>query len=197
MCGSPGAGKSSYYWKHLQPLGYARVNQDVLKTVRAWLLRCRDARVVRRLSNILKQREKCIKAATVLLEQGTSVVVGKSLRNPARQQLHRKSKLILVDNTNADPGTRAIWVNLAKERNVPIRCVHFTASQRLCEHNDTVRALNLGSEVSCNARAQHQPCPKELLPTREERICGVIGLPGGRRKVLGTSMHPRLENCRC
>jgi hypothetical protein len=34
-CGSPGAGKSSYYWKYLQPLGYARVNQDILKTVRA------------------------------------------------------------------------------------------------------------------------------------------------------------------
>jgi hypothetical protein len=30
------------------------------------------------LSNTLKQREKCIKAAAVLLEQGTSVVVGKS-----------------------------------------------------------------------------------------------------------------------
>lgn len=33
FCGSPGAGKSSFYWKHLQPLGYARVNQDILKTV--------------------------------------------------------------------------------------------------------------------------------------------------------------------
>jgi bifunctional polynucleotide phosphatase/kinase len=35
FCGSPGAGKSSFYWKHLQPLGYARVNQDILKTVSA------------------------------------------------------------------------------------------------------------------------------------------------------------------
>ena len=34
FCGSPGAGKSSFYWKHLQPLGYERVNQDILKTVR-------------------------------------------------------------------------------------------------------------------------------------------------------------------
>jgi bifunctional polynucleotide phosphatase/kinase len=33
FCGSPGAGKSSYYWKMLQPLGYERVNQDILKTV--------------------------------------------------------------------------------------------------------------------------------------------------------------------
>lgn len=34
LCGSPGAGKSSYYWRNLQPLGYGRVNQDILKTVR-------------------------------------------------------------------------------------------------------------------------------------------------------------------
>jgi bifunctional polynucleotide phosphatase/kinase len=33
FCGSPGSGKSSFYWKHLQPLGYGRVNQDILKTV--------------------------------------------------------------------------------------------------------------------------------------------------------------------
>ena len=33
FCGSPGAGKSSFYWRHLEPLGYARVNQDILKTV--------------------------------------------------------------------------------------------------------------------------------------------------------------------
>lgn len=32
--GSPGAGKSTFYWKTLKPLGYERVNQDILKTVR-------------------------------------------------------------------------------------------------------------------------------------------------------------------
>jgi bifunctional polynucleotide phosphatase/kinase len=33
FCGSPGAGKSSFYWTTLKPLGYERVNQDLLKTV--------------------------------------------------------------------------------------------------------------------------------------------------------------------
>lgn len=32
FCGSPGAGKSSFYWRVLQPQGYERVNQDILKT---------------------------------------------------------------------------------------------------------------------------------------------------------------------
>lgn len=35
------------------------------------------------LSNILKQREKCVKAATALINEGTCVVVGTLLRDPA------------------------------------------------------------------------------------------------------------------
>ncbi|EXJ71332.1 uncharacterized protein A1O5_05138 [Cladophialophora psammophila CBS 110553] len=98
FCGSPGAGKSTFYWDVLQPLGYERVNQDILKT-----------------------REKCIRKAKELLEAGLSVA---------------------VDNTNADMETRAYWVKVAREFNVPIRCVRFTASTRLAEHNDAVRAMN-------------------------------------------------------
>ncbi|KAH7094628.1 polynucleotide kinase 3 phosphatase-domain-containing protein [Paraphoma chrysanthemicola] len=109
FCGSPGAGKSSYYWRTLQPLGYSRVNQDILKT-----------------------REKCIKTATALIQDGTSVV---------------------IDNTNADPDTRAVWVSLAQKLNVPIRCVLFTAPAKLCEHNDTFRALNIGTETNPESRS--------------------------------------------
>ncbi|APA12430.1 hypothetical protein sscle_09g072000 [Sclerotinia sclerotiorum 1980 UF-70] len=52
FCGSPGAGKSTFFWKQLEPLGYARVNQDTLKT-----------------------RDKCFKAAEQFLDEGKSVVV--------------------------------------------------------------------------------------------------------------------------
>ncbi|ORY12270.1 polynucleotide kinase 3 phosphatase-domain-containing protein [Clohesyomyces aquaticus] len=108
FCGSPGAGKSSFYWRYLEPLGYARVNQDILKT-----------------------RDKCIKTAVVLLQEGNSVV---------------------VDNTNADPDTRSSWTALASKLKVPIRCVHFTAPAKVCEHNDTVRALNLSPETNPEKR---------------------------------------------
>lgn len=98
FCGSPGAGKSTFYWDYLKPLGYERINQDLLKT-----------------------RPKCIKVAKEHLAAGRSVV---------------------VDNTNADPETRSQWINVAKEYNIPIRCVYFSASPTLCRHNNAVRAAN-------------------------------------------------------
>ncbi|WPH01075.1 putative HAD-superfamily hydrolase,subfamily IIIA, polynucleotide kinase 3 phosphatase [Acrodontium crateriforme] len=111
FCGSPGSGKSTFYWRQMESLGYARVNQDLLKT-----------------------RDKCMRAASELLEEGRSVV---------------------VDNTNADVETRALWIGLAKKFNVPIRLIHFTCSAKLCEHNDTVRAL--GGELM-------NPESRTLLP---------------------------------
>jgi predicted kinase len=47
-----------------------------------------------------------------------------------------------LDNTNASVEARKHWIDLAQELSIPIRCIRFTASARLCEHNDAVRALN-------------------------------------------------------
>ncbi|KAF7620018.1 polynucleotide kinase 3'-phosphatase [Aspergillus flavus] len=59
FCGSPGAGKSTFYWDYLEPLGYERVNQDILKT-----------------------RPKCIKVAKEHLTAGRSVVVDNTNADP-------------------------------------------------------------------------------------------------------------------
>lgn len=56
-----------------------------------------------------------------------------------------------VDNTNADLDVRSHWFALAEKHNVPVRCVHFTAPTKLCEHNDTVRALG-GESVNPEKR---------------------------------------------
>lgn len=98
FCGSPGAGKSTFYWENLKPLGYERINQDILKS-----------------------RDRCLKVARDQLNAGMSMA---------------------IDNTNADINTRAHWLRLGQEFRVPVRCVHFTTTTRLCEHNDSVRALN-------------------------------------------------------
>ena len=52
FCGSPGAGKSSFFWDVLKPQGYERVNQDLLKT-----------------------RDRCLKVARDYLTAAESVVV--------------------------------------------------------------------------------------------------------------------------
>ena len=61
----------------------------------------------------------------------------------------------ILDNTNADPDTRKLWIQLAQKAGVPIRCLHFTTPPKICEHNDIVRALNEG---------QFNPEKRTILP---------------------------------
>ena len=55
--------------------------------------------------------------------------------------MRRSLRLIATDNTNGDLETRAVWIRLSQNFGLPIRCVFFSAPPKLCEHNNTVRAL--------------------------------------------------------
>lgn len=137
--GSPGAGKSTFFRKYLEPKGYGRVNQDLLKT-----------------------RGKCISRAREMLEGGMSVAIGPTIfRLPQQFSL---ADILRADNTNADVKTRAIWIELANKSNIKARCVYFTTPADICQHNDAVRAF-AGIEVrgptvpmyrgSCRFRPPH------------------------------------------
>ena len=61
-----------------------------------------------------------------------------------------------TDNTNADLETRLVWITLAKELKLPIRCIHFLSPPELCRHNNAVRAAN--KELVSNV-THHYLCP--------------------------------------
>jgi bifunctional polynucleotide phosphatase/kinase len=84
--GTPGAGKSSFFKKHLEPLGYQRANQDTLKS-----------------------RERCIKLTEDCLGQGKSVVIDNTNPDPDV----RKIWISLAKKFNAP--VRCVWFNTDKE----------------------------------------------------------------------------------
>lgn len=73
----------------------------------------------------LGTRQKCLHAAEAELRDGRSVC---------------------IDNTNADIATRKHWLDLAMSFSIPARCVHFTASTTLAQHNNYVRVFGTPRE---------------------------------------------------
>ncbi|KAF9190919.1 hypothetical protein BGZ51_008068 [Haplosporangium sp. Z 767] len=69
----------------------------------------------------LKTRDKCLKA------------VEESLKN---------TKAVVVDNTNPDVATRALYIALAQKYKVPVRCFLFVADKNLATHNNYFRAFH-------------------------------------------------------
>ncbi|KAI0393237.1 DNA kinase/phosphatase Pnk1 [Xylariaceae sp. FL0594] len=98
FCGPPGAGKSTFYWKHLKPLGYERVNQDTLKS-----------------------RAKCFKAAAEYLEEGNSIVIDNTNPDPDG----RKEWIQLAKKHNVP--IRCVWFKIPKalcEHNDVVRALN-------------------------------------------------------------------------
>jgi bifunctional polynucleotide phosphatase/kinase len=96
--GYPCLGKSSFYRRHFQPIGYKHVNQDTLKT-----------------------RDKCIKAVEQALGTGESCVVGEFCL--IFSGFPFIVPLCNADNTNRDVKTRKYYVDVARRLGVPVRYV--------------------------------------------------------------------------
>lgn len=73
----------------------------------------------------LKTKEKCVKACQEALSQNQSVV---------------------IDNTNPEVATRQLYIKIAKQYNVPVRCFYFGDNEDLAQHNNYYRALYKGAE---------------------------------------------------
>lgn len=72
---------------------------------------------------------------------------------------------VYIDNTNPTIDSRQIFLNIAKELNVPVKCLQFTADEWLCKHLDTFRSIKNKTDplpqVAFNTfRSKYQPPSK-------------------------------------
>jgi len=74
----------------------------------------------------LKTQEKCLAAAQAALKNGGKVV---------------------IDNTNPDPKSRAKYIALAREFNIPCRCFWMTTPRKLADHLNVFRENVTGGKV--------------------------------------------------
>ncbi|KAI8875662.1 PNK3P-domain-containing protein [Backusella circina FSU 941] len=57
------------------------------------------------------------------------------------KQALKESKSVVIDNTNPEKTTRAVYIKLARDANVPIRCFYFGDNDGLAQHNNFYRAI--------------------------------------------------------
>ncbi|KAK7608079.1 polynucleotide kinase 3 phosphatase-domain-containing protein [Phyllosticta paracitricarpa] len=139
LCGSPGAGKSTFFWRHLKPLGYERVNQDTLKT-----------------------RDRCLKVAAEHLAEGVSVAVDNT--NADAETRAHWVKLAQKHNV---PIRCVLLTAPAKlcEHNDAVRAL--SASEQLNpEHRSMLPKLAFSSFVSRFRRPQVDEGFQDLLEVR-------------------------------
>lgn len=103
----------------------------------------------------LKTKEKCFKAASEAVAAGKSVV---------------------IDNTNPEPATRAMYMGLAKEKNLPIRCFHFQTPEELTHHLNLYREKVHG--VPHVPGVAYNICKKKMVePSVVEGFGEIIKVP--------------------
>ncbi|TGZ33003.1 Uncharacterized protein DBV15_08840 [Temnothorax longispinosus] len=68
----------------------------------------------------------------------------------AVQQYLNQGKSIVLDNTNPDPASRKRYIEIAKKRNVSVRCFVMTTSIEHAKHNNKFRELTDPSHIPIN-----------------------------------------------
>lgn len=77
-----------------------------------------------------------------------------------------KKQSVYIDNTHPNRESREVFISIAKEFNVPVKCLHFVADDWLCKHLDIYRSITTKVEplpsVAFNTfRSKYQP-PNEI-----------------------------------
>lgn len=88
---------------------------------------------------------KCKKACTEAIVKGSSVI---------------------IDNTNRNAKTRAVWISIAQKYNIPIKCIVLQIDKALCMHINKYRTIYGDKKVPaiaihCYYKAYEQPTMSE------------------------------------
>lgn len=104
----------------------------------------------------------------------------------------RSLLLMMIDNTNPTIETRSLWVDLARNLELPIRCVLFTADPLLCMHNESVRAQNKAvssktqiSDGECSLTIHTDEPRRSYLASKDciHVICKPVPATNAKRRV--------------
>ncbi|XP_011635937.1 uncharacterized protein F21D5.5 isoform X1 [Pogonomyrmex barbatus] len=92
----------------------------------------------------------------------------------AVQQYLIEGKSIVVDNTNPDPASRQRYIDIAKKRNILVRCFVMTTSIEHAKHNNKFRELTDPSHIPINEIIINSYVKNYVPPTLEEGFKEIV-----------------------
>ena len=102
---------------------------------------------------------------------------GKSL-SPIIKRALSEGQSVVVDNTNLDPETRAFYINIAKDHNVPCRCYFLNRPLELCKHLNYVRNVQSNNDIKVVPSVAYNLLKSKFVaPSTDEDITEVIQVP--------------------
>jgi len=93
-------------------------------------------------------------AQTILDSTCEYIVINQdTLKTPAKciaatEEAISEIKSVIIDNTSISKDKRAVYINIAKKHNLPVRCLLFTCPIELCKHNSYYRNFATNGEVN-------------------------------------------------
>lgn len=151
LVGLPGAGKTFYFRRVLEALGFIRSDARAHESRTIQISEVNDALSDgRKVSSVLSTW--CMVALVVNLLLIPSYLLGsdRCAMSLAPFELIDSECCLTTaaDDTNIDPEARKAWISVAQAHRVAVDAVVLVSPPDLCAHNDTVRALGGLSVVS-------------------------------------------------
>lgn len=98
--------------------------------------------------DILKTQKKCVDKCTAALKNGESIV---------------------IDNSNASPRARKVWIDLAKQYKYKLKCIEVTTPLEIARHNALYRSYVSGGEIIIVPKIVYNIFKKDYVkPSKKE-----------------------------